>query len=497
MKYVIGLDLGTTSAKSVVFDINGHVKGEYEVGYPLLHPEPGYAEQDPLTIEKAALEALKVSREKAGADEKDIIGVGVSAAMHSLICMDEDGRPLTPSIIWADGRSTKEAAWLKEEHPSLYERTGTPLHPMTPLSKLIWMKNQDVQEKTSADYFVSIKEFLLYRWFGEKVVDYSIAAATGMFDIHKQTWNEEALRLAGIESGQLFTPVDPFYKLEGMRSEFAEASGLDTGTPFVIGASDGPLANLGIGAIHPGETAVTIGTSGAIRQFSNQPLVNDQQAVFSYSFTDNLWITGGPSNNGGLVLAWLQKLWDGDQDHYTLEQLSEMANQVPPGADNLLFLPYLNGERAPFWKSEAKGSFIGLTPSHQKQHMTRAAMEGVLFSIMHIADELSRIGNPIDRIYASGGFARSSFWVQMLADISQKPVYVPESHQSSAWGAAWLALMSTGYAKSLDEIKASVPMREHFTPDPEAKAVYEELFSIYRKAARELLPTFERLHARA
>ncbi|MCA0972170.1 gluconokinase [Halobacillus litoralis] len=492
--HVIGLDIGTTSAKAVLFDLSGHVVSEHEEGYPLLHPQTGYAEQDPAEIEQAARTALKECREKSGIEAKDISGVGISAAMHSLICMNEEGLALSPSIIWADGRSVEEAAWLKREHPEIYMATGTPLHPMSPLAKLVWMKNRETEEYREATYFVSIKEYLTYRWFGEKTVDYSIAAATGLFNIHEHKWEPEALKLAGIKEEQLFTPVSPDYKMSGLADEVVKETGLAEETPFVIGGSDGPLANLGIGAIQPGETAVTIGTSGAIRQFSDRPLLDEKQEIFSYSFTDDLWITGGPSNNGGLVLSWLQKLWSGENDHYTMEQFSDMAAETAAGSDRLLFLPYLNGERAPFWKSEAKGSFIGLTPSHRKEHMTRAAMEGVLFSIVHIADALNRVGNSIDKIYASGGFARSSVWVQMLADMMQKDVYIPTSHQSSAWGAAWLTLCSTGQASSLEDIKQKIPMEQRFEPNAENKEIYEELFNIYKDVSSQLQTTYQKLH---
>lgn len=491
MKYVIGLDIGTTSAKSVVFYENGEVAAEYEVAYSLSHPEVGYAEQNPLHIEQAALEAMNLSTQTL--DREAILGVGISAAMHSMICMDIEGAPLSPSIIWADARSSQEASQIKEKHPDIYMRTGTPLHPMSPLSKLLWMKNNHYEPWKQADYFVSVKEFLLYRWFGEKVVDYSIAAATGLFNIHDHNWDEETLQLAGVNKNQLFTPVEPTYAMEGMDGLAAEKAGLKRSTPFVIGGSDGPLANLGIGAIEPGETAITIGTSGAIRQFSSQPLLDEKQEVFSYSFTDDLWITGGPSNNGGLVLKWVQQLLSEERE-IPIEELTEMAGRVEAGAGNLLFLPYLNGERAPFWKAEAKGSFIGLTPSHGKGHVTRAAMEGVLFSILHIASALERLGNNHDRIFASGGFARSEVWVQMLADLFNKRIDIPVSHQSSAWGAAWVALYSLGKVEDLKSIKTSIPMNQHYEPNAENHKKYQSLFEVYQSVSNKLQPDFEKLH---
>ncbi|SEA76105.1 gluconokinase [Thalassobacillus cyri] len=491
-KYVIGLDIGTTSAKAVVFDYDGNAVSEAESGYRIVHPSPGYAEQDPAEIEHAAKEVIRTAMEQAKISVRQLTGVGLSAAMHSLICIDENGEALSPSIIWADTRSHEEAAYLKREHHEIYLRTGTPLHPMTPLSKLMWGHKHGKTEWQKARYFVSIKEYLIKRWFNEHVVDYSIAAATGMFDIHKHRWDNDALSLAGIKEAQLFTPVPPTYTMTGLKADIAAHTGLAAGTPFVIGGSDGPLANLGIGAINPGETAVTIGTSGAIRQFSRKPLLDDKQEVFSYSFTDDFWITGGPSNNGGTVLNWLKQLWDDGQ--LTFEEMVGLAGEVEAGAEKLLFLPYLNGERAPFWDAKARGSFIGLTPTHHKKHMIRAGMEGVIFSIYHIAFALERLGNHHTTLLASGGFVRSPLWVQILADVFGKPVHIPDCHQSSAWGAAWVALYSLQEVDSLEGIKHSIPMKKSYHPNQESHETYQQLFDIYKTLYHQLQTCYSDLH---
>ncbi|RPF54311.1 gluconokinase [Aquisalibacillus elongatus] len=487
MTNLLGLDIGTTSAKAVLFQLDGTVVAENEQPYPILNPKNGWAEQVPTQIEEATIHA--VNQVMTHINQHQLIGIGLSTAMHSLICINEDGTALSNAIIWADTRSSNESEQLDS---SIYLSTGTPLHPMSPLSKLTWMKNQDAQEYHEASYFVSIKEYLLYRWFGEKVVDYSMAAATGLFNIHRLNWDDQALRAAGITTSQLFEPKPPETILQDIDSNIAKRMNISVKTPIVIGGSDGPLANLGIGAINPGETAITIGTSGAIRQFSREPLLDTKQEIFSYSFTEDLWITGGPTNNGGIVLKWIQEVVSNEHYEYSMDELNQLASSVSPGAEQLVFLPYLNGERAPFWDGKAKGSFIGLTPSHNKSHLIRASMEGVIYSIYHIGHALERLGNQHDVIYASGGFARSELWLQILADTFGKPVKIPNSHQSSAWGAAWLALC--GIEKyQLEDIKDSIPMSHEIEPQNSHHKQYQKIFSVYQKLYYQLKDTFHEL----
>ncbi|WP_279401278.1 FGGY-family carbohydrate kinase [Piscibacillus salipiscarius] len=268
--------------------------------------------------------------------------------------------------------------------------------------------------------------------------------------------------------------------------------GINRHTPIVLAGSDGPLANLGIGAINPGETAITIGTSGAIRQFSSEPLLDSKQEIFSYSFTKDSWITGGPTNNGGIVLKWVQDLLSTEHHLLSMDEMTQLAKTVEAGSEKLLFMPYLNGERAPFWDAKAKGSYIGLQPHHQKQHLIRASMEGVIYSIYHIGHVLERLGNHHETLFASGGFARSSLWLQMLADTFGKPVKVPESHQSSAWGAAWVALCAIQNYQ-LEDIKQSIPMKTEIEPDLANHQTYQELFDIYQGLYEQLKDTFHRL----
>jgi gluconokinase len=498
--FVIGLDIGTTSAKAVLFNRVGRVIAESEKGYPISHPKASWAEQDPYEIERAAIAAIKEALEKSKTLPTELLGLGISSAMHSLICVDKEGDALSPSIIWADGRSVAQANYVKQNHSNIYAKTGTPIHPMSPFIKLIWMKETNYEPYHTAAKFTSIKEFLLHRWFGTNDVDYSIAAATGLFNVYTFEWEESALELAGITREQLSTPVPPTKIIQGMDKQIAEKMGIPHDLPFVIGASDGPLANLGNGAIDVGDVAVTIGTSGAIRQMSSKPQLDQHQEIFCYTFTKDLWIMGGPTNNGAIVLQWLKDVMGQEETDRAskegvnpYELLTETASAARLGSDGLLFLPFLNGERAPYWDSNARGSYIGLTLAHQKKHLLRAALEGVIFSLYSVGESLERLAGEPTKLYASGGFARSTLWLEILSNVFGKRVEVPQSHQSSAWGVAWMTLFALGEVESLSSIKKHIPMQDSYTPLKHSHELYQELFRIYRSLYYSLESQFTSL----
>ncbi|PSL48532.1 gluconate kinase (FGGY family) [Salsuginibacillus halophilus] len=489
-----GLDLGTTSAKAVVFNDAGEVQAEAERFYAVKSPVFGYAEQDPYEIEEAALEAIKEAVTSAPIAAEKLIGIGLSSAMHTLICTDESGEALSPVIIFSDGRAHAEAERLisNGEASALYERTGVPVHPMSPLTKLCWMKNANYQPYLIAERFCSIKDWLLYRWFGEFVVDYGTASASGLFNMQTLQWDELALETAGIKAEQLARPVPPTYTLGPWHTKAAERTGLPVETPVAAGGADGALANIGIGALQPGETAVTIGTSGAVRQLTNTPQTDEAQATFCYAVTEELWLIGGGTNNGGNVLDWLSRTI-GDQHEQDAAALLSAAASSTPGANHLLCLPLLHGERAPYWDVKARGSFVGLTNNHSTADMLRAGVEGVVYNLAHVHEALNKHGVPTSAIYANGGFAQSPFWLQLVADIFEQPVEVPVSHQSAAWGAAWFARMAADPKEKLVNIKARVPMEKRLNSRGADRSAYRSAYQSYRRLYEALQPVMHAL----
>ncbi|WP_223703426.1 gluconokinase [Sutcliffiella deserti] len=495
-KFIIGLDIGTTTTKSVIFTPQGEVISEFECAYSTYHPKPNWSEQNPKEIEKAARLAVATSMKQKRLVASDIMGLSISSAMHSLICINELNEPVSPMITWADGRSYPQAAIMKETYGrGVYENTGTPIHPMSPFVKLIWMKDTQYGPYYQADKFVSIKEYIIYKWCGQWKVDYSIASASGLFNLHTLQWDVEALAIAGVHPNQLSTVVPCTEQVGPLASSVAEELSLTTETPIIIGSSDGVAANIGVGAIHDGETALTIGTSGAIRRFSSEKGTDHKQRTFQYVFSPELRIVGGASNNGAVVLQWLARQFSSMTKRDTIREadLEALASTSSAGANGLLFMPYLAGERAPKWNAKAKGGWIGLTLSHNSADMVRSVMESVIFNMYEIQEALIDKAGPTTRLLVSGGFARSPLWVQMTADIFHKTVILPKSHQASAWGAAWIGLFALGKVKSIKEIKQYIPIQKEILPTVKNIARYNECYDVYKELYAKNKPLFSDL----
>ena len=485
---VIALDIGTTSAKAVIFELNGKLVAEAERMINSHYPHRGWVEQDPKEIERSSVGAIKDVMGKANIKQDELLTLGISCAMHSIICVDDNYEPLSQALIWADGRSNEQAKELKATTGNeVYAKTGLPNHPMSPLSKLLWMKETNFGPYNEAAYFISAKEYVIQKWFGQRLIDYSMASATGLFNMNTFDWDEEALALAGVDKKQLSEIVPPTKILTGIDKGIADEMGISGDMAFVIGSADGQLANLGSGAISPGEVAISAGTSGAIRQMINGFEVSKNQETFCYAFTKDLSIIGGPTNNGGIALQWLKELieYEGSFDELIAE-----AEQVAPGAEGLLFLPYINGERAPVWNQEAKGNLFGLSITHKKEHLVRAVLEGITYNLYHIGMALERQAGEPKKIFVNGGLARSPLWVQMLADVFGKEVYLSESHHSAAWGAAWTALVAIGRVDSFEEIKQNIPIEAIIKPNQPNHEVYMESFEKYEQIAKDLAKYF-------
>jgi len=450
---VLGLDVGTTSAKATAFDATGTAGGHAEVTYPRFPP----GEQDPGVVVDAAMRALQQAGEGA---------VAVSTAMHGLVPLDEHDKPLAPLLIWADIRAAAQADRLRAEHPELHDRTGTPLHPMSPLAKLVWFRECEPEVHKAARRWVGHKELILHRLTGRWIVDSSVASGTGLLELATLDWDAEALELAGIEREQLAELVAPTDVV---------------GDGVVAGAGDGPLANLGVGAVHPGVAALSIGTSGALRLIVERPVVDPKRRVFCYALTRDRWAVGGAINNGGVVLEWAREALAPD---LSVDELLDVASTAPPGCDGLLMAPYLFAERAPHWRSGATGAYVGLRREHGRAHLVRAALEGVCEQLHLVLDSLESAGQEVHEIRATGGFARSAFWRQLLADVLGRPIGFPESHEGSGFGAALLGLQALGEIDSFEVAADHIRIADVVEPDPDAAATY-----------RELLPRFEELAA--
>ncbi|GAB3166874.1 gluconokinase [Telluribacter humicola] len=481
MPFIIGADIGTTNVKSVAFDLSGNILASHSVGYPIYYPQTDWSEQDPDEMLRATLESIKTVYEMCK-KQGELKGIAFSAAMHSLIALDEQGRPLTRSIIWADNRSADIADALRHSADGrlLYHRNGTPIHAMTPACKLMWLRQHQPDLFARAPMYVGIKEYILYKLTGKYLADYSLASATGLFNIRRLRWDNWTLNFLHLDEAQLPQAVSPFH-IEELAAD--NGMGLPAGTPLIMGASDGCLANLGSGAMTPDSMAVTIGTSGAARVISRSPYTDEQMRTFCYLLDEKTYIVGGATNNGGVIFQWLKDALFAEWDYDTL---FGAAAQIAPGADGLLFLPYLLGERAPLWNSAVRGGFTGLDIKHTKAHFARAVMEGILLNLYSIGKVLME-DRSVTSIYANGGFARSPVWVQMLADVFGIPVRLNDTVDTGSVGAAMVGLKALGLIKDYAEVPLFTPVEQVVEPNATAHRAYAGVSDNFNQMAQLLL----------
>src|SRR4051794_31264818 len=491
---VLGVDIGTTATKVVAFDADGREHASASAGYPLDQPHPGYAVQDPEAIRGAVVAAVAEAARAAGG-RAAVKGMCFSAAMHTLLALDGDGRPLTPSITWGDTRAAAQAERLRAAPGGLelHRRTGTPLHPMSPLAKLVWFREEDPEVFEAARRWAGIKEYVVAGLTGEWLVDHSIASATGLLELATLDGAREALELAGIGPDRLSALVPTTHVLGQLTADAARDLGLPPDCPVVVGASDGTLANLGVGAVRPGVAACSIGTSGALRVMGEAPAVDPQGSVFCYALTPGRWTVGGAINNGGVVLEWAHDALAPDVKD--APALLELAATAPPGSAGLLLLPYLLGERAPHWSTDLRGAYVGLTREHHREHLVRAAIEGVCLQLALVLDSMRAAGVEVREMRATGGFARSDLWRQMLSDVLEMDVGYPEAPEASSFGAALLGMEALGLVPSFDVAADLVHIAEVHRPDAEAAAVYAKLLPVFGDLYDALLPAFRILQA--
>ena len=485
MRYVIGIDIGTTSTKAVAFTASGEVLATAGASYPVFTDADGRHELDPDQLFDAVLSVLgRVVGAVAGgpARGEEPAAVSFSCAMHSLILVDREGKPLTRAMTWADLRSEAYAAALKASEAGrlIYRQTGTPVHAMSPLCKLLWLKDKQPALMRQAAHFIGIKEYIWWRLFGKYQVDLSIASATGLLDIRAFCWNAASLELAGIQAGQLSEPVSCMHSESALLPVW-RSLGLPAALRFVIGASDGCLANLGTGAVQSGAMALTIGTSGAVRMAAARPEYDRLERLFSYILTEELYICGGATNNGGNAVQWYADLvlGEGNRDAVALDRLVAGAEGVPAGCEGLVFLPYLLGERAPIWDADAKGVFFGIRAIHRQGHFTRAVLEGISYSLRQIGVSLEETIGPIKHIYASGGFTRNTAWLQLIADVFMKKVYVTAQADASAIGAAMLGWHALGVFGSLSAAASLAKVEATYEPDEARHGVYQRNYLVF------------------
>ena len=492
MRYVIGIDIGTSGTKTVLFDEKGKVIASKTIEYPMYQPQNGYAEQDPADWYNAAVNTIRsvIKADKVSAN--DIVGIGFSGQMHGLVMLDENNEVIRKSIIWCDQRTADEVEKMNQKigRERLIAITANPALTGWTAAKILWVKNHEPENYARCRHILLPKDYIRFMLTGEYATEVSDASGMQLLDVPNRCWSEEICDKLGIDMSML-AKVYESCEITGTVTEKASAlTGLKSGTPVVGGAGDNAAAAVGTGVVTDGKAFTTIGTSGVVFAHTSKVSIDLKGRVHTCcAAVPNSWHVMGVTQGAGLSLKWFRDNFCNAEketakqigvDEYYL--MDKEAETVPIGANRLLYLPYLMGERTPHLDPNARGMFFGLSAMHTKKDMLRAVMEGVAYSLRDCVEIFREMNISVSDMMACGGGGSSPLWRQMLADLYACPVKTASSKEGPALGAAILALVGAGVYKSVPEAcEAICDIDKIQEPISENVPVYEKYFRLYDK----------------
>jgi xylulokinase len=498
---LLAADLGTSAVKAVLVSPNGEALGSGQAGYPIHHPAPGMAEQDPQEWWQAVVQAVHQAL-SAAASPESVAAIGLSGQMHGTVLLDKQKRLVAPAAIWPDQRTFPqvEEAYARTGREALIQRTGSPAAAGFQALTLLWYQQERPDLWRRVHKALLPKDYLRLRLTGELASDPSDACGTLLLDIHTRSWSSEILGSLGLDPG-LLPPIQPSASLAGgLRPEAAGQLGLPAGIPVVTGAGDTPAALLGAGVLHPQTLLLNLSTGGQTALPLDRAGVDRSGRV--HTFCTALepgdggagWYLLGGTLSAGLSLRWLRDQVFGLQgDESAYERMSALAAQAPPGAGGLVFLPYLVGERTPHMDPQARGMFLGLTLQHGQAELVRAVMEGVVLACFEAYQVLLETGSLPDKLVLAGGGARSPVWRQIIADVFGLPVHRLVVADQSAMGAALLAGGGIGQFNPVEAAREWAYYDPPLEPEPRAHARYQEILPVFQHAYQAHREDFPRL----
>ena len=492
MAYVIGVDCGTSGTKTVLFDEKGKVIASHTIEYPMYQPKNGYAEQDPADWANAMLDTVKAVMAKSGVSANDVVGVGISGQMHGLVMLDGDGNVLRKSIIWCDQRTEAEVEQMNRliGREKLIEITANPALTGWTAAKILWVKNNEPEIYEKCRHILLPKDYLRYILTGEFATEVSDASGMQLLDVPNRCWSKEICDALGIDMSMLGKVYESCEVTGELTAKAAALTGLKAGTIVVGGAGDNAAAAIGTGVAEDGKAFTTIGTSGVVFAHTSDIAIDPKGRVHTCcAAVPNTWHVMGVTQGAGLSLKWFRDnfceaeketaKYMGVDEYYLMDK---EAMTVPVGAERLLYLPYLMGERTPHLDPNARGMFFGLSAMHTKKHMLRAVLEGVSYSLRDCVEVFREMNINVSDMMACGGGGSSPLWRSMLADLYNCPVKTVASKEGPALGVALLALTGAGVYSSVPEAcSAVVSVDKTQQPDEANVPIYESYYQLYRE----------------
>ncbi len=502
MDYVIGCDIGSQSLKAVLISADGKTCGETSASYPIEYPQPTWAEQSAALWMDALVQAVRALLAQTNTSSQQVLAIGLDAQVDGVVAVDQRGKPLYPAIIWMDRRAVAqcEVARRQISQDAVFKITGLNLDPSHVAPKIRWLADHEPRLFGETSHFLLPGSYVAFVLTGELGVDYSNASSTLLMDVRTRDWSQQMCDVFEIPR-RLLPPIYPATQVLGtLRQEIAEQLGLRSSTKVVLGSGDEHAACIGAGVTRSGLVCDIAGTAEPVCASSQTALFDDSRLVETHCHADpDLWLLENPGFASGANYRWFRDQFSVQEvtraaqegvDAYTL--LNAAAETVRAGSDGLIMLPCLMGALAPTWNALARGTFMGFTLAHRREHFCRAILEASAYALRDITDQMLRMGLPLLEIRAVGGGARSPLWRQIKADVTGLPVSITETVETTALGAGILALAGSGLFGSLAEaVELTTHVIETREPDPKTSALYNDYYKIYRATYFSLLPVFE------
>jgi xylulokinase len=483
MAFLLGIDVGTSSVKCMLAAEDGSAWQVAEREYPILTPQAGWSEQDPEAWWRMTVEAIRELLARSGVKGQQVKAIGMSGQMHGSVLLDEQARLLRPAIIWPDQRSPAQCQQVYERvgYQRLAHIAGSGVFPGFMLASLLWIQEHETSTWRRLRQVLFPKDYVRYRLTGGLATDVTDASGGLLLDVRSRAWSTELIDELGI-GADILPPVYESHQVAGeLSAQAAQATGLAPGTTVVAGAADQASGALGSGMVSPGVVAATIGTGGQLVTLLAAPRIDEELRVHTFCHAmPHTWYLLGATLSAGLSLRWLRDAVLHEPEPGAYDRMMALAEEAPAGAEGLLFLPYLVGERAVKRENQARGVFYGLTLRHERSHLIRATMEGILFSLRRVLDVFYQLDVQPRQIVASGGGARSALWRQIMADVFQAPVTQLGVQEQSALGAVILAGQGTGsYADAAQASATFVSYGVPVQPRPATAATYQDGYELF------------------
>jgi len=496
MDYLLGLDIGTSGVKALLISVEGKIISSKTESYPLATPHPGWAEQSPYDWWEATVKVIRETISNIAINSNQIKGISLSGQMHSSVFLNEKMEVIRPAILWSDTRTSEQCQEIYTKVGGLNQLIRYVSNPALEgftAPKILWLKEREPENYKKVKYILLPKDYIRYRLTGELFTEVSDAAGTLLFEVIKKRWSTGLLEKLEIDQDLLPSVLNSFDIAGRITKPIAEKTGLKFKTPVIAGGADNACGAVGSGIIQEGRVMVSIGSSGVVLAQTDNPQADQQGRIhlFNHACPDS-WYMMGVMLSAGMSYEWLQKkLFNNSLDYSKLDQLAE---EIEPGSEGLIFLPYLYGERTPHNDANARGVYFGISGKHDQRHFVRAVLEGVTFALKDSLELIKDKGVKIKEIRAIGGGAKSKVWQQILADILGEEINLLNVEEGPAFGAALIAGVGVGvYSSFAEAVNEIIKVKKTIVPRIQNNKKYNQYYQLYKKLYYSLKEDFKEL----